>query len=372
MPDVLHWLGIRKIHRLVSMSNMKYDAITGSGIEVGERVNDPRRADPGRRAGGDGRQDGGRLLHPGRGARRRRAGEGQGPRVWTDEPRAHRRADADTAGRAAQPRRCAPRPPCASARGAAARSARARATRAASPSTTTRCRRPRPTVADVTRARYPDLEIPLPQPLAALRGRRRRPHGRARRAAGGAATRRRGPARMIDLAVVSVLLDAGAGPAWRYREAGSGQRVHPLRGPGGRELRMPSWPGCSPATRRDPLQVDAPALRALDDDRLAEAFQVGADNPLVGPRRPRARCCAGSARRWPRSPRCSARTAGPAACSTLLRRGRAGDGRPRTTILLAACSTSLSAESGLADNAHRRRQPLGDCWRHPAVARRRA
>ena len=41
MPDVLHWLGIRKIHRLVSMSNMKHDAITGSGIEVGERVNIP-------------------------------------------------------------------------------------------------------------------------------------------------------------------------------------------------------------------------------------------------------------------------------------------------------------------------------------------
>ncbi|BBY30380.1 GTP cyclohydrolase II [Mycolicibacterium sediminis] len=41
MPDVLHWLGIRKIHRLVSMSNMKYDAITGSGIEVGTRVNLP-------------------------------------------------------------------------------------------------------------------------------------------------------------------------------------------------------------------------------------------------------------------------------------------------------------------------------------------
>jgi GTP cyclohydrolase II len=41
MPDVLHWLGVRKIHRLVSMSNMKYDAITNSGIEIGERVNIP-------------------------------------------------------------------------------------------------------------------------------------------------------------------------------------------------------------------------------------------------------------------------------------------------------------------------------------------
>ena len=41
MPDVLHWLGVKKIHRLVSMSNDKYDAITGSGIEVGERVKIP-------------------------------------------------------------------------------------------------------------------------------------------------------------------------------------------------------------------------------------------------------------------------------------------------------------------------------------------
>ncbi|RZT15834.1 GTP cyclohydrolase II [Mycobacterium sp. BK558] len=41
MPDVLHWLGVTKIHRLVSMSNMKYDAIIGAGIEVGERVSIP-------------------------------------------------------------------------------------------------------------------------------------------------------------------------------------------------------------------------------------------------------------------------------------------------------------------------------------------
>jgi GTP cyclohydrolase II len=41
MPDVLHWLGVKKIHRLVSMSNMKYDAIVRAGIEVGERVRIP-------------------------------------------------------------------------------------------------------------------------------------------------------------------------------------------------------------------------------------------------------------------------------------------------------------------------------------------
>jgi GTP cyclohydrolase II len=38
MPDVLHWLGIRRIDRLMSMSNMKYDAIVNSGIAVGERI----------------------------------------------------------------------------------------------------------------------------------------------------------------------------------------------------------------------------------------------------------------------------------------------------------------------------------------------
>ncbi len=38
MPDVLHWLGIRRIDRLVSMSNLKYAPIVGSGIEVVERV----------------------------------------------------------------------------------------------------------------------------------------------------------------------------------------------------------------------------------------------------------------------------------------------------------------------------------------------
>lgn len=38
MPDVLHWLGITRIDRMVSMSNMKYNAITESGIEIGERI----------------------------------------------------------------------------------------------------------------------------------------------------------------------------------------------------------------------------------------------------------------------------------------------------------------------------------------------
>ena len=38
MPDVLHWLGITRIDRMVSMSNMKFNAITQSGIEIVERI----------------------------------------------------------------------------------------------------------------------------------------------------------------------------------------------------------------------------------------------------------------------------------------------------------------------------------------------
>ena len=71
MPDVLHWLGVRRIHRLVSMSNMKYDAIVGSGIEVGERVKIPDDLDSRRRARRDGREEGRRLFHRRRRARRR-------------------------------------------------------------------------------------------------------------------------------------------------------------------------------------------------------------------------------------------------------------------------------------------------------------
>jgi GTP cyclohydrolase II len=38
MPDVLHWLGVTRIDRLVSMSNLKYEALVNSGVEIGERV----------------------------------------------------------------------------------------------------------------------------------------------------------------------------------------------------------------------------------------------------------------------------------------------------------------------------------------------
>ncbi|KAF9473820.1 cyclohydrolase [Pholiota conissans] len=41
MPDVLHWLGITKVDRMVSMSDMKYNAIVGSGIKILKRYDIP-------------------------------------------------------------------------------------------------------------------------------------------------------------------------------------------------------------------------------------------------------------------------------------------------------------------------------------------
>ncbi|GJE88812.1 GTP cyclohydrolase II [Phanerochaete sordida] len=41
MPDILHWFGIKKIDNMVSMSDMKYDAIVGSGIPILKRYDIP-------------------------------------------------------------------------------------------------------------------------------------------------------------------------------------------------------------------------------------------------------------------------------------------------------------------------------------------
>jgi len=41
MPDVLNWMGIRRVDWLCSMSNEKYDAIVGAGIRVMQRVSLP-------------------------------------------------------------------------------------------------------------------------------------------------------------------------------------------------------------------------------------------------------------------------------------------------------------------------------------------
>lgn len=85
----------------------------------------------------------------------------------------------------------------------------------------------------------------------------------------------------IDLTLVSVLLDAGAGPQWRYAEAESGQGFTRSEGLGVASLRA-FMQGRFSSDAGDPYRVDAAALRRMDAAALAEVFQVRGDNPLVG------------------------------------------------------------------------------------------
>eukprot|EP00753_Platysulcus_tardus_P002710 PLAT11827.1.p1 GENE.PLAT11827.1~~PLAT11827.1.p1 ORF type:complete len:439 (+),score=142.44 PLAT11827.1:59-1318(+) len=87
--------------------------------------------------------------------------------------------------------------------------------------------------------------------------------------------------RLIDLSVVSVLLDAGAGAAWRYVEESTGQTLSRSEGLAVASLDM-FLAGAFSSTEEDPTRVDAPALLALTVDDVATAFQVTEENPLVG------------------------------------------------------------------------------------------
>jgi hypothetical protein len=86
---------------------------------------------------------------------------------------------------------------------------------------------------------------------------------------------------LIDLAIISVLMDAGAGPDWAYTEATTGKTFARSEG-----LALASFHaftgGLFSSDKNRPLQADSQGLRALATEELAEAFQVTETNPLVG------------------------------------------------------------------------------------------
>jgi hypothetical protein len=86
----------------------------------------------------------------------------------------------------------------------------------------------------------------------------------------------------VDLVVTSVLLDAGAGPDWRYREADTGLVLGRSEGLALASLHMFLAGGFSSAPGTAPLRADADGLAAVDEERLGRFFQVSGDNPLVG------------------------------------------------------------------------------------------
>ena len=219
-------------------------------------------------------------------------------------------------------------------------------------------------VAEITRARYPDLKIPY--------------HSRWRHfEAGGinrpallndalASATAAGRARaQIDLALISVLLDAGAGPQWRYLEAAQGERpgCEYSRSEG---LGVASFHafmgGMFSSDPQYPLQADAAGLKAVTAQQLASAFQVSERNPLVG-----LEGRAALLRRLGQALQDQPALFGP--------RGRPGhlfevlvlpgktaiEAHELLSLLLTGLSSIWPAQNMLGSI------PLGDCWRHPAA-----
>ena len=84
----------------------------------------------------------------------------------------------------------------------------------------------------------------------------------------------------FDLAIVSVLLDAGAGSQWRYKDKSTGATIGRSEGLALASLDM-FVRGDFSSSPGDPLRVDAEALTRLSDDVLRLAFQVADGNRLI-------------------------------------------------------------------------------------------
>jgi len=135
-------------------------------------------------------------------------------------------------------------------------------------------------VANIVRERYPRLDPPLHARWRhfVFAGRDLAREIIASRAWPDAAARARAA---FDLAITSVLLDAGAGPGWRYLDAASGLIATRSEGLALASLRWFAGGGFSDDPR-DPLRADAAALLRVDDKGLNRAFQASDTNPLAG------------------------------------------------------------------------------------------
>jgi hypothetical protein len=203
-------------------------------------------------------------------------------------------------------------------------------------------------VAAVTRSRYPDLDVPF--------------HSRWRHFEAGGVTRVAGldAQAMIDLSVVSVLLDAGAGPRWRYVEAATGLTLRRSEG-----LGVASWHaftrGLFSGDPDQPLRADAAGLRAVTPEALAAAFQVSEENPLVG-LDGRAELLRRLGAELSANPAVYGSDGRPGAMfDALVGPDKQVSAHAILSVLLSTLSAVWPAGNTIGD------QPLGDVWRHPAV-----
>ncbi|HEY0421461.1 MAG TPA: DUF1688 family protein, partial [Acetobacteraceae bacterium] len=129
-------------------------------------------------------------------------------------------------------------------------------------------------VAEVVRTNYPDLKVPFH-----ARWRHFLPDG-ASSLAGITDDRTALLRARLDLAIVSVLLDAGAGMAWRYRDAATGRTYARSEG-----LAMASLALFTAGAFADDgvsPRVDAGRLSTITAEELGRSLQVREDNPLTG------------------------------------------------------------------------------------------
>lgn len=125
--------------------------------------------------------------------------------------------------------------------------------------------------ARVTREAYQDLSIPF--------------HARWRHFVAGAPSLagQEGPERgraAFDLVILSVLLDAGAGPDWRYSDGPSGRTFNRSEGLAVASQRM--FESGLFSSHASAGRADGEALAGLDPATLLSGFQVGEANPMVG------------------------------------------------------------------------------------------
>ncbi|MDE0234638.1 MAG: DUF1688 family protein [bacterium] len=207
-------------------------------------------------------------------------------------------------------------------------------------------------VAELTRARYPDLTVPMHGrrlhfrvgdiDLWEERPRPADPHEAARSD--------------LELIVVSVLLDAGSGPRWRYvdnRIQGELSRSEGLAVASFRAWERGVF------SNRGLSRADSEALSNLTAEALAEAFQVREDNPLVGTQDRAAllRALGRVSSGWP-----GRRVGG---LYDLLSGHASSDGRLSAVALLGMLLEQLSPL--WPDSMMRDGEYLGDVWLYPPL-----
>jgi hypothetical protein len=168
----------------------------------------------------------------------------------------------------------------------------------------------------------------------------------------------------FDLAIVSVLLDAGAGPSWRYHDPKTGSAIGRSEGLGLASLAMFTG-GAFSAVPLEPLRVDADVLANLGVADLERGMQVSDANPLVG-MDGRADLLRRLGRLVASKPEIfgSRDTPRPGGLFDRLATLAEGGKLPAPTILtellrqLGPIWPSRLTLGGIA---------LGDCWRHPAM-----